>query len=70
MNRKLRDIEEIVRFIERFQAKHGYPPTVRECGRGVGLSSPSTIHHHLETLYSQGRIKWEPAISRTLRVVR
>jgi len=36
---------------------HQYPPTVREIAAGVGLSSSSTVHHHLNELVSQGYVE-------------
>ncbi len=45
---------EILAFIEGHVVRHGYPPTVREIGAGVGLASPSTVHRHLEKLEDGG----------------
>lgn len=39
---------------------HQYPPTVREIGEGVGLSSSSTVHHHLTELVNKGYIERRP----------
>ena len=39
--------KEIFDFIRRYAAKTGYPPTVREIGKAVGLHSSSTVHAHL-----------------------
>jgi len=36
---------------------HQYPPTVREIGEGVGLSSSSTVHHHITKLAELGFIE-------------
>ena len=42
--------KEIFDFIRRYAAKTGYPPTVREIGKAVGLHSSSTVHAHLANL--------------------
>ena len=38
--------QEIFDFIKRYSAKHGYPPTVRDIGKAIGLTSSSTVHAH------------------------
>ena len=42
--------QEIFDFIKRYSARYGYPPTVRDIGKAVGLASSSTVHAHLATL--------------------
>jgi repressor LexA len=42
--------QEIFDFIKRYSAGHGYPPTVRDIGKAVGLASSSTVHAHLANL--------------------
>jgi len=49
---------------------HSYPPTIREIGRAVGLSSSSTVHSHLKTLEEQGLIERQPNCPRCIKVVR
>src|SRR5687768_313236 len=39
--------QEIFDFIKKYSAKYGYPPTVRDIGKAVGLASSSTVHAHL-----------------------
>ena len=46
--------QEIFDFIKRYGAKYGYPPTVREIGKAVGLASSSTVHAHLANLEKYG----------------
>jgi repressor LexA len=48
-------------------AEHGYPPSVREIGARVGLSSSSTIHAHLKALEKRGLIARDPTKPRALR---
>jgi repressor LexA len=49
--------------------EHGYPPTVREIGKAVGLCSTSTVWHHIETLRRLGYVTGFGNSPRTLRVV-
>jgi repressor LexA len=50
-------------------AERGYPPTVREIGDAVGLSSPSTVHSHLSTLAAEGFIRRDPTKPRAIEVI-
>jgi repressor LexA len=59
---------EILAFIEDHVAHHGYPPTVREIGTGVGLASPSTVHRHLEKLEAGGHLTRDPSKPRAMLV--
>ena len=47
---------EILEFVNTHVDAHGYPPTVREIGQAVGLTSPSTVHAHLARLEESGLI--------------
>lgn len=55
-------------FICNFTAAHGYPPSVREIGSAIGLSSPSTVHSHLHKLEEAGYIKRDPNKPRTIEI--
>jgi repressor LexA len=57
----------ILEVIRAFTAEHGYPPSVREIGQRVGLSSSSTIHAHLKALERHGLISRDPTKPRALR---
>jgi repressor LexA len=59
--------KRILEVIRRFTAEQGYPPSVREIGERVGLSSSSTIHAHLKTLERHGLISRDPTKPRALR---
>lgn len=59
---------EILAFIEDHVERHGYPPTVREIGAGVGLASPSTVHRHLEKLEEGGHLRRDPSKPRAMLV--
>ena len=49
--------KEILDTIKKFIAKNGFPPTVREIGAAVGLSSSATTHFHLKKLTEKGYLK-------------
>jgi repressor LexA len=58
--------QRILEVIRRFTAERGYPPSVREIGERVGLSSSSTIHAHLKQLERRGLIARDPTKPRAL----
>jgi repressor LexA len=60
---------EIFDYIGSYLSKHGYPPTVREIGKAVGLHSSSTVHAHLSKLESLGVLKRDPSKPRALEVM-
>lgn len=59
----------ILEAISEYAAEHGYPPSVREIGERVGLSSSSTVQSHLKTLERRGLISRDPTKPRALRSV-
>ena len=59
---------EILDVIERHMRDHGYPPSVREIGEAVGLTSPSTVHTHLGTLQRLGYLRRDPTKPRAIEV--
>ena len=60
----------ILKFIEKQIMTDGYPPSVREIGQAVGLSSTATVHGYLERLEKKGYIKKKDKKGRTLRVLK
>jgi repressor LexA len=62
--------QEIFDFIKKYSAKHGYPPTVRDIGKAIGLGSPSTVHAHLHNLEKLGVLKRDPSKPRALELLR
>jgi repressor LexA len=60
---------EIFDYISRYLSRHGYPPTVREIGKAVGLHSSSTVHAHLSKLETLGVLKRDPSKPRALEVL-
>jgi repressor LexA len=61
--------EQVLRFIREFTRANGYPPTVREIGSQLELSSPSTVHVHLGNLERLGYIRRDPSKPRALELV-
>jgi repressor LexA len=61
--------QEILAFVNAHVDEHGYPPTVREIGQAVGLTSPSTVHAHLEKLEKAGLIRRDATKPRALEVI-
>ncbi|HXZ98944.1 MAG TPA: transcriptional repressor LexA [Candidatus Binatia bacterium] len=60
---------QILDFLREHARTHAYPPTVREIGMAVGLSSSSTVQNHLNSLEAKGHIHRDPTKSRTVEVV-
>jgi repressor LexA len=59
---------EILDFIAAQLRERGYPPSVREIGEAVGLTSSSTVHTHLTTLQRQGYLRRDPTKPRAIEV--
>ena len=59
----------ILDFIRQVTRVRSYPPSVREIGEAVGLSSSSTVHNHLNQLERRGLIRRDPSKSRTVQLV-
>ncbi len=59
---------EILEFIDAQLRERGFPPSVREIGEAVGLTSSSTVHAHLATLQRQGYLKRDPTKPRAIEV--
>jgi repressor LexA len=60
---------QIFDYISRYLSRHGYPPTVREIGKAVGLHSSSTVHAHLAKLENLGVLRRDPTKPRALEVL-
>jgi len=61
--------KEIFDFIRKYAAKTGYPPTVREIGKAVGLHSSSTVHAHLANLEKIGLLRRDPSKPRAIELL-
>ena len=59
---------QILQYIEESLRTRGFPPSVREIGEAVGLSSSSTVHTHLGVLEEQGFLRRHPTIPRAIEV--
>ncbi|MDD3048979.1 MAG: transcriptional repressor LexA [Bacilli bacterium] len=61
--------EETLNFIKEYLVSNSYPPTVREIGEALGLSSPATIHSHLHNLELKGYIKKDECKNRAIELL-
>lgn len=61
--------EEILNFIKEYIVAHGYPPTIREICKAMDVSSPATVHAHLNNLESKGFIKKEDTKNRAIELL-
>ena len=61
--------DDVLDFVKSYIASHGYPPTVREIGSAIGVSSPATVQAHLESLAEKGFIRKEGTKNRTIEVL-
>jgi repressor LexA len=60
---------QVLDFIKSETRRQGFPPTVRDIGHAVGLSSSSTVHAHLAALEAKGLIRRDPSKPRALEVL-
>jgi repressor LexA len=61
--------KEIFDYIRKYAGKYGYPPTVREIGKAVGLHSSSTVHAHLANLEKSGFLRRDPTKPRAIELL-
>ena len=61
--------KQILEYIRECVHKFGYPPSVREICKEVGLSSTSTVHGYLNRLEEQGFIRRDPSKNRTIELL-
>jgi repressor LexA len=61
--------QEIFDFIKKYSAKYGYPPTVRDIGQAIGLTSSSTVHAHLANLEKIGLLRRDPTKPRAIELL-
>ena len=60
--------QQVLDYIKRTVGDRGYPPSVREIGDAVGLSSPSSVHAQLNSLVEAGMIRKHPAKPRAIMI--
>jgi repressor LexA len=61
--------KDVLGYIKKYIFENGYPPTVREIGAALGLSSPATIHSHLNNLEVKGYIKKDDCKNRAIELL-
>ena len=61
--------QQILNSIKQHLAQKGYPPSVREIGEAIGLSSSSTVHFHLNALEEKGYLRRDPAKPRAIELL-
>ena len=61
--------QEIFEYVKRYVGEHGYPPTVRDIGKAIGLTSSSTVHAHLANLEKLGLLRRDPTKPRAIEVL-
>lgn len=60
---------DVLTFVKTYIVTHGYPPTVREIGKALNISSPATIHAHLTNLENKGFIKKDGCKNRAIELL-
>jgi repressor LexA len=60
---------EVLSLIVQLTDEHGYPPTLAELAKAMGLRNRMTVHQHVVALKKKGMVRWEPGLNRSLRVV-
>jgi repressor LexA len=61
--------EDVLNYIKKYVVKHGFPPSTREIGAALGLSSPATVHTHLKKLEDAGCIRKTNSKFRTIEII-
>lgn len=61
--------KEVLGLIVRLTEDKGYPPTLAELAKALGLRNRMTVHQHVVALKKKGMVHWEPGLNRSLRVV-
>jgi repressor LexA len=62
--------QEIFDYVKQYVGEHGYPPTVRDIGKAIGLASSSTVHAHLANLEKLGVLRRDPTKPRAIEVLK
>ena len=61
--------DDVLKYVKEFIVSKGYPPTVREIGKALGLSSPATTYAHLEQLEKKGYIRKNDGKNRAMELL-
>jgi repressor LexA len=68
MNKLSKRQSEIVQFIKNFMQENDYAPSYREIGEGLGISSPATIHQHIQALREKGFLRSDGGEARSMEL--
>jgi repressor LexA len=60
--------EHMIKYIREYSGENGYPPTIREIGKEVGISSTSVVNYNLDKLEKEGLIERNRTISRGIKL--
>jgi len=60
---------DVLTNIVQLTEEHGYPPTLAELAKALGLRNRMTVHQHVAALKRKGLVHWEPGLNRSLKVV-
>ncbi len=60
---------DVLRLIIELTQDNGYPPTLAELAKALGLKNRMTVHQHVVALKKKGLVQWEPGLNRSLRVL-
>jgi repressor LexA len=61
--------KDVLRQIIDLTEEHGYPPTLAELAKALGLRNRMTVHQHVAALKKKGLVHWEPGLNRSLKVI-
>jgi len=61
--------KDVLRLIVELTEENGYPPTLAELAKALGLKNRMTVHQHVVALKKKGLVQWEPGLNRSLRVL-
>lgn len=61
--------KEVLYLIDQLSKEHGYPPTLAELAKALGLKNRMTVHQHVAALKKKGLVTWEQGLNRSLRIV-
>jgi len=61
--------KDVLKYIIELTEEHGYPPTLAELAKALGLRNRMTVHQHVAALKKKGLVHWEPGLNRSLKVV-
>ena len=60
---------DVLNLISSLTVANGYPPTLAELAKSLGLKNRMTVHQHVAALKKKGFVQWEPGLNRSLRVL-